>query len=243
MRSHLPRSGHDGGWDETSLLFLAFLHCTQQWSTASKNTTLGGLIFDQTSINTPIFLKIPPTCHQHDVRITKWRQSVALEKAPDSEQIHVLFLADYANILRVLPLNVNASMTTSAQLKRPTNYSHNLAKCPKTERKARDLESRVSTILDDRLKYTYTLQKLLNSASLCVNNHLRKEAGINDANPPPTQVYGVLHTPLEVIMIRTCAKCGCLHKARQRPEVFGRCLGFCIWLSLSTPIQHMRSGM
>jgi hypothetical protein len=38
------------------------------------------------------------------------------------------------------------------------------------------------------------------------NNHLRKEAGTNDASPPPTQCNGVLHAPIEVMMIRNCAK-------------------------------------
>jgi hypothetical protein len=46
-----------------------------------------------------------------------------------------------------------------------------------------------SKLFTARCKTLDTSPKFLNSVSLCTNNHLRKEAGTNDASPPPTLVY------------------------------------------------------
>ncbi|KIJ95377.1 hypothetical protein K443DRAFT_329681 [Laccaria amethystina LaAM-08-1] len=42
-------------------------------------------------------------------------------------------------------------------------------------------------------------------------------------------------------MIRNCAKCGCLHKARRSQEKFGRCREFCIWLIHQGPLQFQKA--
>jgi len=63
-----------------------------------------------------------------------------------------------------------------------------------------------------------TSQKFLDSASLCTNNYLRKEAGMNDTSPPPTQgICNVMECSM-LQSIQNCAKCGCLYKARWSQE-------------------------